>query len=330
VTEPEFQDDRLFAAGSRDGSLEPYRLLRNRLTNAGRRAHTADVYEHGGEIPDLVLCLNAPVEPLAAVLPNGWRHVPRWALLLEPEIISPQNWRAEVQRQFSRLFTWRDSCVDGERFVKLNLPNAIQPPHGEHSAPSRFCTLIAGNKFSSHPLELYSARREAIRWFERHHPEKFDFYGIGWDLLVLRGPRPVRAFNVLLPPTVRRALAPQFLCYRGPVDRKVEVLRQYRFTICFENAREIDGYISEKIFDCLVAGTIPVYWGAPNIRDHVPAECFIDFRDLSSYGELYAHLASLSDEACAEFRRAGREFLVSDRAKPFSIEGWLQTLLHHL
>jgi hypothetical protein len=33
-------------------------------------------------------------------------------------------------------------------------------------------------------LELYSKRVEAIKWFEKNHPEDFDFYGIGWDRYV--------------------------------------------------------------------------------------------------------------------------------------------------
>jgi hypothetical protein len=36
----------------------------------------------------------------------------------------------------------------------------------------------------NHPLELYSKRVEAIKWFEKNHPEDFDFYGIGWDRYV--------------------------------------------------------------------------------------------------------------------------------------------------
>ena len=35
-------------------------------------------------------------------------------------------------------------------------------------------------------------------------------------------------------------------------------------------AREIPGYITEKIFDCFLARSVPVYWGPGNIADHVP------------------------------------------------------------
>jgi hypothetical protein len=292
--------------------------------------HPTEVYARTNEIPDLVISLDASATALSDILPKAWAGIRKWAILGETEVVVPQNWDPHIQAQFDRLFTWRDSWIDNERFFRLNLPNAIDSPRSELSVPDRFCTMIAGNKRSRHPLELYAKRREAIRWFERHHPDHFDLYGLDWDVLIVGGPRPLRALNVLLPTRTRRLLAPRFPSYRGPVATKGDVLSRYRFTICFENARDIEGYITEKLFDCLLAGTIPVYWGAPNITDHVPANCFIDFRDFASYEELYEHLTSLSTEARAKFRQAGQAFLRSDRATPFSTEHWVETLLSHL
>ena len=43
-------------------------------------------------------------------------------------------------------------------------------------------------------------------------------------------------------------------------DDKIEYLRQFRFNICPENASEI-GYVTEKPFEAIQAGCIPIYWG---------------------------------------------------------------------
>ena len=64
--------------------------------------------------------------------------------------------------------------------------------------------------------------------------------------------------------------------YRGSVLVKKDVIRRYRFCICYENAHGLPGYITEKIFDCLVAGVVPVYLGWDGIRDYVPEDTFID------------------------------------------------------
>uniref|UniRef100_A0A2P2K0Q1 Fucosyltransferase n=1 Tax=Rhizophora mucronata TaxID=61149 RepID=A0A2P2K0Q1_RHIMU len=61
-------------------------------------------------------------------------------------------------------------------------------------------------------------------------------------------------------------------CHRnrdGRVD-KVETLKRYKFSLAFENSNEED-YVTEKFFQSLVAGTIPVVVGAHNIEDFAPA-----------------------------------------------------------
>ncbi|KAJ4716313.1 glycoprotein 3-alpha-L-fucosyltransferase A-like [Melia azedarach] len=61
-------------------------------------------------------------------------------------------------------------------------------------------------------------------------------------------------------------------CHRnrdGRVD-KVETLKRYKFSLAFENSNEED-YVTEKFFQSLVAGTIPVVVGAPNIQDFAPS-----------------------------------------------------------
>ena len=45
---------------------------------------------------------------------------------------------------------------------------------------------------------------------------------------------------------------------------KEEGLNDYRFSIAVENCR-VPNYFTEKIGDCFATGTIPVYWGCPNI-----------------------------------------------------------------
>ena len=43
-------------------------------------------------------------------------------------------------------------------------------------------------------------------------------------------------------------------------DNKIEFLRNFKFNICPENSSE-RGYITEKIFESILGGCIPVYWG---------------------------------------------------------------------
>ena len=97
-------------------------------------------------------------------------------------------------------------------------------------------------------------------------------------------------------------------------------MERYWFCICYENMRDVNGCIFEKIFDSFYAGTVPVYRGASNITDHIPSDCFIDLRDFGCYSELYDYLKSMSDSRYLEYLAAIERFLVSDSAFQFSSE----------
>jgi len=104
--------------------------------------------------------------------------------------------------------------------------------------------------------------------------------------------------------------------YKGKCASKFEVLQNYEFCLCFENMR-MDGYITEKLFDCLYAGTIPLYMGAPDILNYIPEDVFVDCRKYSTWKEMWGDVAAMPSERIIEMRIAGRNFLRSDMANKF-------------
>jgi hypothetical protein len=92
-----------------------------------------------------------------------------------------------------------------------------------------------------------------------------------------------------------------------PVDRgretKLETIARYKFTIAIENTFTQD-YVTEKFFDPLVVGSLPVYLGAPNIDDFAPGDhCFIKISDFAGPRELAEYLTMLDrdDEQYAHY-----------------------------
>ncbi|KAK4258767.1 hypothetical protein QN277_005178 [Acacia crassicarpa] len=61
-------------------------------------------------------------------------------------------------------------------------------------------------------------------------------------------------------------------CHRNRGERvdKVEALKRYKFSLAFENSN-VEDYVTEKFFQSLVAGSVPVVVGAPNIQDFAPS-----------------------------------------------------------
>jgi hypothetical protein len=85
-------------------------------------------------------------------------------------------------------------------------------------------------------------------------------------------------------------------------ETKLTVIARYKFTLAFENSICRD-YVTEKFFDPLVAGSVPVYLGAPNVNEFAPAEdCFIDVTNFAGPAALAAYLASLAADERAYAR----------------------------
>jgi hypothetical protein len=88
-----------------------------------------------------------------------------------------------------------------------------------------------------------------------------------------------------------------------PEDRgrpsKLELISGYKFTLAFENSITRD-YVTEKFFDPLVAGSVPIYIGAPNIEEFAPGDrCFINVDDFSSPRSLAEFVLDLDHDDTA-------------------------------
>ena len=118
--------------------------------------------------------------------------------------------------------------------------------------------------------------------------------------------------------------------YKGRVESKKDTLEQYKFSICFENAKDIPGYITEKIFDCFFAGCVPVYWGANNVSEHIPEDCFIDMRKFANYEDMYQYMKNMSDEEYLGYLNAIERFILSDKSYQFSVEYFAKTITEQM
>jgi len=61
-------------------------------------------------------------------------------------------------------------------------------------------------------------------------------------------------------------------------ENKVPLFETFQFAITIENSKQ-KNYFTEKIIDCLVARSIPIYWGCPNISEFFDTSGWIFFDD---------------------------------------------------
>lgn len=262
-------------------------------------------------------------------------------IAMECPIVEPRHYREfpRLEQAFRHILTWSDSDAllhftrRPVRCERFQWPQSYDHVHEEiWSRRERgFLVMINANKLPRvYWQELYTARLQAVEYFYRYR--EVDLYGPGWERM------PSRVGGSLLPMAVRRLfresgaelslwrlrqrVAPDPLyvaaaaAHRGVAKSKPDTLGRYTFALCFENMH-IKGWMTEKIFDCFFAGTVPVYWGATDVHEWVPRDAFIDMRDFHGFGELRDYLRGLSPQEVEQYREAGREYIESAAFDPF-------------
>jgi hypothetical protein len=81
----------------------------------------------------------------------------------------------------------------------------------------------------------------------------------------------------------------------GRVDDKRAYLSRCKFTIAFENESH-PGYATEKIIEPLLMGSIPIYWGDPQIDEDFNPECFINVHRFPSFSAVVDEIQRIDED----------------------------------
>lgn len=318
-----FNSDALFKLNNeilnRDDQLMPFHRLQKSLTEEGVRIHTADMlvnevlrdefqYEYYslGQIDNLDYILSQPKLKLLAFI------------FMEPPVVLPNLYKAlpKITAAFDRVYLpntigngYSLKDVDTKKLHNFYWPipydHVLEPCWSKVGRLKKIVVINGSHRPANKKNEQYSERIKVM--VELLKFGAVDLYGKGWDKWWSRN-------AMWLPYWLNRRAITSI--YKGSCNSKFEILQNYEFCLCYENMA-MDGYITEKLFDCLYAGTIPIYKGAPNIKNIIPAGVFIDGRDFSTTQEMWNYVSSMTSDQIDRMRVAGKDFLNSDDAKKF-------------
>jgi len=187
----------------------------------------------------------------------------------------------------------------------------------------KFATMISGNKRVPFTWKRFLAGVLCGKFYREFYKERlavvenfadkgFDLFGMGWQ-------KPMPGETASLRGAINR-------CYKGPVDDKIATVRNYKFAFAFENT-SAPGYVTEKIFDVMVAGSVPIYLGAPDIASFVPAEAFINMRNYASLADLERDLLQMDEARYNAYISAINRFLESEDYRKFTQTEFAITVL---
>ena len=229
--------------------------------------------------------------------PSYWRN----------QLLPPVPW---MQRKYAVLIAankyWRErkwarvrSLKDALRVIRHGLRKRFSPTYQ-----------------SCKQLQLHDTRLSLLKILGSSG--KVEVFGRGWSDMSN------------LPVSQSANLAEIRSIFKGPCEEKHDLLSHYKYAIAYENTA-YPGYVTEKIVDAMVAASVPVYLGAPDIAKHVPAGAFVDAQALGSPEAVAAYLERMTEQEAVSIIDAGQAFLRSSQGQRYTYEGfgdWIVSLIN--
>lgn len=305
-------------------SPELYYVLKKELENNGcyvRSLEEVSQDPHSDYMKaDAIITMN--VDPEISNRIEKYNHtaskkIKLYSVALEPPHVDWQAYNILFYEKYDLIFLLDDSLQRNypqlKKYIKINYPqrNLELRSNPIPFKERKLLTMVNSYKLKAsysptREYDLYQQRLRLIDYFEGK--DCFDFYGALWQ----DGPYKHHA------------------SFKGPVANKYTTLQKYKFIICFENSYITPGYITEKIFDSFISATVPVYYGAPNVTDYIPAETFIDMRNFSNFEELHVFLEAMSEATYNNYLCAIQSFLKTTEAFSFLNTSVAQIITKHI
>ena len=173
------------------------------------------------------------------------------AWLIEPyEVWSDSyNFLSENHHLFDLIFTFEESLLRLSDKVKIvpSWCSWIRPEHHKIHEKSKTLSIIASNK----------GRNGRDCSGHRYRHQVIDSIRNEFEIDIFGG------------------LTSGGVGY-NPIMEKEEALSPYMYSLVIENSRS-PYWFSEKIIDCLLTGTVPIYWGASKIGEYFNMNGFLTF-----------------------------------------------------
>lgn len=151
-------------------------------------------------------------------------------------------------------------------FKDLGLPFADLSMSFEHLNNHNYLRFPLWIMYLFAPEDDEQTIREKVKKINAFYPEKTDFASL---IARNESPQGLRkeikdALNTIAPvKAAGRLYHNDDRLWQVYDNKKIEYLKRFRFSICPENSNA-PGYVTEKLFEAFLAGTIPVYWGDNN------------------------------------------------------------------
>ena len=220
-----------------------------------------------GSEPDAIVFVDFDNDPAEKIASHPGAS-PSGLIRQEPRVVRPQNYRPDFLSQMS--FVIDVGRPPSSPTLRVNWPqnwnlDILQQSQSDSAVRIDKVAMVNRNLMSFVDGEMYSLRRLLVQ-----KSSEIEVWGMGWEMPFIN--RAIRVIEELLIP-LRHGFPVKLsstkgwfkspISFKGPSEDKLATLSNYKYSLVIENSLE---YMSEKLFDSLFAGTLPIYVG-PNPKE---------------------------------------------------------------
>jgi len=192
----------------------------------------------------------------------------------EPRCVLPEAYNKEIESVYDVMISFGkpESIERSSHWPQYWLKEELFEQCVEHRSSNT--VMINANKLNLSQFELYTLRRKCAVEID-----SIDLFGESWNSSVISKVKTllieIRKDPIAHLFSIRNHV--RYWFWNWPITlaptSKQEILRSYKYTLVIENDRT---YMSEKLFDALIAGCIPIYVG-PDVADYgIPRDLVIE------------------------------------------------------
>ncbi len=116
----------------------------------------------------------------------------------------------------------------------------------------------------------------------------------------------------------------------GPVSSKSDFIKDFKFTISFEN-ESFPGYTTEKIVEPMLMDSLPIYWGNPLVAKDFNSESFINVMDFSNMDDAIEKIIELDKNDDLYLNYMNKPYFINNELNEFinpnNLLNWFANLL---
>lgn len=113
------------------------------------------------------------------------------------------------------------------------------------------------------------------------------------------------------------------------VPDKYEFQKKYKFSIAFENSSRT-GYCTEKIVQSFAAGTIPIYWGDPSIKNFFNSKAFINCHDYENFEQVVQRIIEIDQNDEIYLAMKAEPAILDSQKNPYDMFHDFEIWINHI